>query len=95
MYRMALNIAKLLNCSRRFRGEIGLVIDSQGGDPMAVNQRVAGSSPADGANIYAAFKDEGRSRVALFGNSLGNITTEAHPAAPYLVSWRSGLPPSG
>ena len=72
MHRMALNIGKLSNRSRRFWGEIGLVIDSQGGDPMAVNQRVAGSSPADGANNYKAFKDEGWPRVALFGNIIGN-----------------------
>ena len=41
-------------------------------DLLTVNQWVAGSSPAGGANIYAAFKDEGQPRVAPFGNSLGN-----------------------
>ena len=92
---MALNIAKILNCSRRFRGEIGLVIDSQGGDPMAVNQRVAGSSPADGANNYKAFKDEGQPTSPFFGNIIGKTTTEGHPAVPYLWSWRWGPPPSG
>jgi hypothetical protein len=74
MHRMALNKAKLFNRSRRFRGEIGTVVSFPRYDPMAVNQRVAGSSPADGANNHKAFKDEGQSRVALFGNNLGNNT---------------------
>jgi hypothetical protein len=76
MHRMALNKAKLFNRSRRFRGEIGTVVSFPRYDPMAVNQRVAGSSPADGANNHKAFKDEGQSRVALFGNIIGNNSQE-------------------
>ena len=42
-------------------------------DLMTVNQWVAGSSPAGGANIYAAYKDVGQSRVAPFGKSFGKL----------------------
>ena len=37
--------------------EITVDIDSQGIDQIPVNQRVAGSSPADGAIFYACHKD--------------------------------------
>ena len=56
----------------QFYGEIDVLYSSQGCDPMAVNQRVAGSSPADGA-IYSKPQGRGVSRVAtFFGNILGN-----------------------
>ena len=41
-------------------------------DLMTVNQWVAGSSPAGGANIYAAYKDVGQPTSPFFGNALGN-----------------------
>ena len=53
----AQNIAKLFNCSLRSSPEITVAIDSQGIDQLPVNQRVAGSSPADGAIFYACHKD--------------------------------------
>ena len=51
---MAQNMGLFFDSREQVYGEIGTGIDSQGGDPMAVNQWVAGSSPAGGANIYAA-----------------------------------------
>ena len=60
MVRTAQNSPKLVNRSLSFTGEIVVDKGIPATDLLPVNQRVAGSSPADGANIYAAYKDVGR-----------------------------------
>ena len=79
MHRMALNIGKLFNRSRRFWGEIGTVVSFPRYDPMAVNQRVAGSSPADGAISSSYIVEpqgcgvvESSHLFQILGNIIGN-----------------------
>jgi len=70
---MAQNMGLIFDSLEQVYGEIDVLYSSQGCDPMAVNQRVAGSSPADGA-IYSKPQGRGVSRVAtFFGNVSGNI----------------------
>jgi hypothetical protein len=69
---MAQNMGLFFDSREQVHGEIDVLYSSQGRDPMAVNQRVAGSSPADGA-IYSKPHGRGVSRVTdHLGNILGN-----------------------
>ena len=70
---MAQNMGLIFDSREQVYGEIDVLHSSQGRDPVAVNQRVAGSSPADGA-IYSKPQGRGVSRVAdpNLGNNLGN-----------------------
>ena len=63
---------KLGSCSLSTSPEITVVIDSPGIDQLPVNQRVAGSSPADGAIFYACHKDVTVRVGGYLGNPLGN-----------------------
>jgi hypothetical protein len=80
---MAQNMGLFFDSREQVYGEIDVLYSSQGCDPMAVNQRVAGSSPADGANNHKAFKDEGQPLTPLLGNILGNTR---------LRRWRARAP---
>ena len=69
---MAQNMGLFFDSREQVYGEIDVLYSSQGCDPRTVNQRVAGSSPADGA-MYSKPHGRGVSRVAtFFGNILGN-----------------------
>jgi hypothetical protein len=86
---MAQNMGLIFDSREQVYGEIDVLYSSQGCDPMAVNQRVAGSSPADGA-IYSKPQGRGVSRVAdpNLGNNLGNtqgVVMEKHSYKGYEI----------
>jgi hypothetical protein len=68
---MAQNMGLIFDSLEQVYGEIDVLYSSQGCDPPPVNQRVAGSSPADGA-IYSKPQGRGVSvSPSFFGNSFG------------------------
>ena len=71
---------KHVGCSLCTSPEITVVIDSPGIDQLPVNQRVAGSSPADGAIFYAYHKDVIVRVGGYLGNCLGNQSTSNRPS---------------